>query len=44
MILMLMRYDRMLRSMRWLPIGLAMGAFLLALKGTPPSRHPGVRT
>jgi hypothetical protein len=39
MIAKLIKHERILRSMLWLPIGLAMGAFLLALKETPP---PGI--
>ena len=40
MILTLIKHEKVLRSMLWLPIGLAMGAFLLALKETPPPGLP----
>jgi hypothetical protein len=40
MILTLIKRDQVFRSMKWLPIGLAMGAFLLALKETPPPGLP----
>jgi hypothetical protein len=34
------RYEKPMRSLIWLPIGLAMGAFLLALHETPPAGLP----
>lgn len=40
MISTLIRYEKPLRSLTWLPVGLAMGAFLLALHETPPAGLP----